>query len=166
MALINSLGARPEIKESGKAGTAKMIFQLLYFSTANHKMDEPELTEILKKANLTNIQKGISGFLLYMDGTFAQVLEGQEKIVNELYLNKITKDNRHHDCMVLVERTVPAREFPEWSMGFHNLSGKKLDHLPGFTSLANWVKAQEVSPPQPGQLRKMMLGLIKANRED
>lgn len=129
-------------------------------------MNETELIEILSKANLINSQKNITGFLLYMDGTFAQVLEGDEKTVIDLYSNKIAKDNRHHDCMVLVERTVPSREFPEWSMGFHNLSGNKLEQIPGFTDLRNWAKAQDRLFLQTGELRKLMLGLIKAFKED
>lgn len=143
-----------------------MMFQLLYVSTAVQLMEELQLMEILNKSKKNNALKGISGFLLYMDGTFVQVLEGPQKEVKDLYSEKICQDNRHYGSKVLVERTVIDREFAEWSMGFHNLSGKNLDHFAGFTSLANWVKAQEKSPPQPGQLRKMMLGLIKANRED
>ena len=52
------------------------IYQLVYISAANHEFTEKELHELLSKARKNNESYGITGMLLYHQGSFIQALEG------------------------------------------------------------------------------------------
>ena len=57
-------------------------------------MSTEQLLELLKQC--LNPASGVTGMLLYGNGTFLQALEGDEKVVADLY-GKIEKDSRHID---------------------------------------------------------------------
>lgn len=141
-----------------------MVFQLLYVSAAVALMSEAELAALLAQSRRFNAEHGLTGMLLYLEGTFVQVLEGDEPVVRALY-TKIMRDARHTGCQVYLERLVPEREFAEWSMGFRALSGIKPEQLPGFTDLPAWGQRTAAAPQTRGSLRRMLLHLIQANRE-
>jgi hypothetical protein len=67
---------------------------IVYISAATYLMDENELKEILEVSRKNNQSSGITGLLLYHEGNFIQVLEGEKTAINALY-DKITIDNRH-----------------------------------------------------------------------
>jgi hypothetical protein len=71
--------------------------------------------------------------LLYKGGNFLQVLEGPEEGVLRLY-QKISRDPRHGDVMLLTKEPIQERQFPDWSMGFQNIDQLSPEDLPGFTS--------------------------------
>lgn len=52
-----------------------------------------------------------------------QVLEGDEMSVYSLY-GKVKRDPRHVDCMILSSRMAERREFPNWFMGYKNISNR------------------------------------------
>lgn len=64
-----------------------------------------------------NLEDGITGLLLYKDGSALQVLEGDEELVKNLY-DRIRADPRVTNSLVLIQRTTDKREFPNWSMGY------------------------------------------------
>jgi hypothetical protein len=59
---------------------------------------------------------GITGMLLYVEGGFMQVLEGEDEAVAAVYA-RICNDKRHWNTQVLLDRHAP-RAFRDWSMGF------------------------------------------------
>ena len=67
-----------------------MIFQLIYTSQATDitwpwPEARPEtLKNILEKSRANNQIKGITGALVYVEGTFLQILEGNESDVRSL----------------------------------------------------------------------------------
>jgi len=62
---------------------------------------------------------GVTGIIFCKDGSVLQVLEGEKTIIENLY-EKISKDARISNPLVLIRREVPKREFPNWSMGYKN----------------------------------------------
>jgi catalase len=74
--------------------------------------------------------------LLYHDGHFIQLFEGDETLVNDL-CRKIEKHSRHHTCSALINETIEERPFPEWSMGFHAINARAAEQLEGFNSVAS-----------------------------
>ncbi len=98
------------------------FFQVIYASAGVRKLPADELAAILTQARAHNTAAGITGLLVYHDGSFLQVLEGPEDEVDAL-IAKIKKDPRHHKFKLLLRDTVPAPEFEEWSMGFADTSG-------------------------------------------
>ena len=71
-----------------------MLFHLIYVSTAVVPMTEGDLVKLLKQSRSRNEQNRITGMLLYKNGHFMQVLEGEEASVMEIFHN-IEKDPRH-----------------------------------------------------------------------
>lgn len=108
------------------------MFSLVYVSFAAHDLSDEELKDILKVARDTNQQLGITGMLLYRDGFFIQVLEGEEDKVKALFA-KITADPRHRNVLTVHTGQVESRRFPDWTMGFNKLADSDIEQLPGFT---------------------------------
>lgn len=96
-----------------------MILTYLYTSFATNPVDlNPDLSRILSVARKRNPELGISGFLLYVDGVFAQCLEGSGEAVGML-AHRIEQDPAHSSVTVLRAATVQDRLFSTWDMGFY-----------------------------------------------
>jgi hypothetical protein len=95
--------------------------QLLYVSNTVHTVTVGDLDDILAASRRNNAMLGITGLLLFIDGGFLQILEGDERAVRELY-TRIATDPRHANPHLMLDREVPVRAFPEWSMGFEHPS--------------------------------------------
>jgi len=96
------------------------VFQLGYASAATHPFSDEELVELLAKSRASNAERDVSGLLLYHEGSFLQVLEGERSVVEAVF-DKIGKDPRHTDKLLLFRREGVERCFDEWTMGFHQL---------------------------------------------
>ncbi|MET0342662.1 MAG: BLUF domain-containing protein [Polyangiales bacterium] len=118
--------------------------ELVYISAAKRKCDPSELAEILEVARRNNARLGVSGILLYDNGSFLQVLEGDEAVVRELY-EKIARDPRHDRVTVLSEHDTDARSFGDWTMGYVSLNPAILKQLPKRHSLSSNGSLQDVS---------------------
>ena len=94
-----------------------MIHQLMYYSTARHEQNDAQLSDILEISRRNNERAGITGILLYGDGVFFQVLEGEEDRV-QVCFERIRQDERHQHLLVAAQRDVPQRSFDAWSMGY------------------------------------------------
>ena len=114
--------------EPNETQEASEIHQLVYASAATHSMDEEELAQILGSARENNGALGITGMLLYHEGSFLQVLEGEKSAVEALFA-KIEKDERHTETLVLLRADVEERSFRRWSMGFYCSASN--EELPG-----------------------------------
>ena len=91
--------------------------QLLYVSNTESDLALGELDDLLTVSRRNNELMGITGLLLFIDGGFLQILEGEERAVRELY-TRIAKDPRHRNLRLMLDRENPGRAFPDWSMGF------------------------------------------------
>ena len=102
----------------------------MYASAATIEFGQEHLERLLDGARKNNTKLGVSGVLLYQDGTFFQVLEGAPETVNQLY-ETIERDTRHNNVLVLASSEIEERNFSDWSMGFIRDS-KQISELPGF----------------------------------
>jgi hypothetical protein len=93
------------------------VYHLLYRSFKSDYFDENEVGKIVASSLLNNTHLGITGILMYRDGIFIQLLEGDEDDLLKLYEEHICKDKRHHDCKVLVSKDNQTRIFNGWNMG-------------------------------------------------
>lgn len=109
------------------------MITLIYGSTSTQEMTESDLIELLSTAKSNNDKLGITGMLLYKDGNFLQVLEGEKEVVESLY-NKIRKDPRHKSVLTIAIRPLEERVFGDWTMGFTNLNTLDVNDMPeGFS---------------------------------
>jgi hypothetical protein len=109
------------------------VHDLIYVSRATRPMDLHDLTELLRESRAKNAVLGVTGMLLYLRESFIQVLEGDEAVISALY-QRICRDPRHEDVVLLESGVVAAREFPDWTMGFHDLDQLDPADLPGTTA--------------------------------
>jgi hypothetical protein len=98
-----------------------MIQRIVYFShnamAGSDDQLRAEVEHILATARRNNSAAGVTGSLIFNSGGFAQVLEGHADDVGAIF-EKIQRDERHSDVLVLECRDVAERLFPDWSMGF------------------------------------------------
>ena len=77
--------------------------------------DEAGLADILRAARTNNAALGVTGALMLYDDWFAQVLEGPQAAVEDLYA-KIKKDSRHDAIRLNEAGPAPQRLFGKWAM--------------------------------------------------
>lgn len=107
-----------------------MLITCVYSSAAAEGLSQEGLTQILAEARENNAQQQISGMLLYDEGSFFQVLEGEEAQVEQLF-ELISQDPRHRQLVKLVQQPIETRSFSDWSMGIARLSRDELRSIPG-----------------------------------
>jgi hypothetical protein len=112
------------------------LFQVVYVSTAAKPFTRAELMELLRQSVRRNTAAGITGLLLYKDGNFMQVLEGEEAAVVSLF-SKISRDPRHHHVIPLLHERIEQRHFPNSAMAFRDLNAAELQELPGYSEFLN-----------------------------
>ncbi|HEX2876769.1 MAG TPA: BLUF domain-containing protein [Polyangiaceae bacterium] len=107
------------------------MHQVIYSSAAVAPFSELQLTDLLRAARINNGLLGVTGILLYHEGSFLQALEGDERVLTSL-VEKIGKDKRHHRLVTLLRRQVDARHFEQWQMGFASMKALP-KNMPGFS---------------------------------
>ena len=96
------------------------VYYLIYVSRAREPMSEADLKALLATARQNNRELGVTGFLIYQDGYFMQMLEGQRERVEPL-MERIARDPRHEEPSVIIRGQARQRLFTDWSMGFWNM---------------------------------------------
>ncbi len=112
------------------------MYHLAYFSTATKYFSEQELKQLLTYSKENNQKINITGILLFIEGCFLQILEGEQATVNTLY-HKIKKDTRHSDILRIFEGETTERVFKKWSMGFKNIPFVEYKKQTGFEDISN-----------------------------
>lgn len=127
-----------------------MLFELVYNSKAvPPEQPQEQLDLILLGACKRNLEKKITGVLVYHHGEFMQLLEGEEEAVMEVYDDFIVPDRRHID--VHLDWTVPIdeRAFADWSMGFACTPQLTAAGTPGLAGyLARGAAGLDLSGPE------------------
>lgn len=121
------------------------MFRLVYVSSAKSLFSKEALHQLLEQSRRRNADDHITGLLLYKDGNFLQLLEGEEAQVRQLY-QRIEADPRHGGSIVMIDGEVPERLFQDWSMGFRNLSDPEVRSTPGFSDYMNQRSGQSEWP--------------------
>lgn len=93
------------------------MYHIIYSSQAEAAMTLTTLVVLLMQARTLNERQHVTGALVYSDGQFMQVMEGEEGVIKELY-ERVGKDPRHHDVRTLAEGPIASRSFAQWSMAF------------------------------------------------
>ncbi len=110
-----------------------MTFELIhrvYASAASRAFEPGQLAELLQTARENNAKLGLTGMLLYAEGSFFQVLEGPADAVDALYA-KIERDPRHAQMTMIIKEPISKRHFDAWTMGFYEASRAELAGLSG-----------------------------------
>ena len=111
------------------------MIELIYGSSACQPMTWEQIEDLLRTSRAKNAAKGVTGLLLYQDGSFIQALEGEAAAVEELF-REIAADPRHSGVLVLSRGEIERRSFADWSMGFHHLPPGHHAELDGLFELS------------------------------
>ncbi len=109
-----------------------MLYELLYTSVAKHSMSPNELFELLEQSQEKNLRLNITGFLVYHNREFMQIIEGEKETVLYLY-DTIANDERHTSVKTFWEHSISERGFSKWSMGFINPENLNLSTPKGYS---------------------------------
>ena len=109
---------------------------IVYVSFSSKPLNESELKALLKVIRKKNKAHGITGLLLYNNSTFIQVIEGLEDTLHQVF-EKIKKDNRHTNVVILLEEPIQERTFPDWYMGFQQIKDDQTRNIKGFSDFMN-----------------------------
>lgn len=132
------------------------LISLAYSSLAVQAFGDDELASLLKSARRQNEAEQITGMLLYKSGQFLQVLEGETLTVYRLY-ERIRRDRRHHGVTQIYCNWLPERHFPEWSMGFRDLSRTSLSGTPGASPIFDLPFAHDSFRRSPSETQCLLL---------
>lgn len=116
---------------------------LIYFSTAVEVPTVAQLEHMLLRARERNASEGVTGVLIYAEGSFIQYLEGPGAGLDRVY-RRIQADSLHHDIFEVYREPIGSREFAEWQMAFAptRVSGLA-KHFPVNDHLAQRLRASK-----------------------
>ena len=91
-----------------------MLREIVYISTAEG-IDADEIEDILESCARNNVERNVTGILLYNGRHFMQLLEGDVADLSWV-MTRIENDPRHTGLSVLDDIAIPERACPDWSM--------------------------------------------------
>jgi hypothetical protein len=115
--------------------SAPDTWQLVYASAASPKFQPSDQTAILNTARKRNAEIDVTGMLLFVEGSFLQVLEGEVAVLDAL-LARIRSDSRHDKVVLLLREQIQARSFADWTMGFTKLTQADLQNALGVSDVS------------------------------
>ncbi|MGF1763240.1 BLUF domain-containing protein [Aliivibrio kagoshimensis] len=92
------------------------LTRLIYVSTATDKVTPDTLDGILISSRKNNKKGYVTGLLSFTHKYYLQCLEGSRAEVNRTF-NRILKDEKHTNIVILYYQEINEREFGDWSMG-------------------------------------------------
>jgi hypothetical protein len=98
-----------------------MLSQLVYVSNRKSTCTPAEIENILSACKKNNPPLNITGVLLYSNTKFIQLVEGEAKVIMDLY-DKIKKDARHSNPVMISYNPIKEKSFPSWHMGSKDIS--------------------------------------------
>lgn len=94
-----------------------MLYRMLYSSKATRPMTAAGLEKILVDARAGNEARDVTGALVYVDGVFLQILEGERDTLEALVAS-IREDGRHESMKIFHRDTIAERGFEDWRMAY------------------------------------------------
>jgi len=141
-----------------------MTYQIIYSSESATPMQMDDLEDILEQARSSNAARQITGALVYVDGTFLQVLEGEASTVKAL-MARIVADVRHETVTVLKEAEVAAPTFRDWRMAYVSATPAQVAQwagLPGTTAVPDILDVLRQDPFKAAQVAQSILSVLCA----
>lgn len=112
-----------------------------YVSTADPSLTTLEMENLFKLVKQKNNDLGITGILLYSDGNFMQILEGEKTYIHELF-SKIEKDERHYNVIKIFDRQIVNPCFSKYHSDF-KVFGESYSH----NELQNFLEGEKSYNP-------------------
>jgi mannose-1-phosphate guanylyltransferase len=134
------------------------LIHKVYASKEVEKFSKEDIVEMVSKAQEKNRGLNITGMLLYENGSFFQVLEGDEEEVTNLF-NKIQTDKRHSNVVEIISENIHKRNFPNWSMGYAVLKREDIEKIEGMNDF--FVDGKCLADISKGRAKKLLNAFLK-----
>jgi len=129
------------------------LIHRIYASTATAIFNEHDIPALLEHARIANEKRGLTGMLLYIEGGFFQVLEGDDVIVDDV-IDRIGRDPRHCKMTSIIREPIAARDFGEWTMGFWTVDTLEAGRLIGENDF--FKSASSVTQLNGGRAKRLL----------
>ena len=141
-----------------------MPYQIVYSSKSATPMQMDDLEEILESARESNTNAGITGALVYIDGFFLQILEGEARAVEAL-MARIAKDVRHETVTVLRQGETTTSVFSDWRMAYVSATAQQVAEWAGLsrtTAVPDILADMHSDPMRVTQVTESILSVLAA----
>jgi hypothetical protein len=129
------------------------LIHCIYASSATITFNKGALNDLLEAARRNNANLNVSGMLLYQNGTFFQVLEGEPESVAHLF-DKISLDPRHTKVVKIIDEAIEKRSFAEWTMGYSDVTYDDLAKIDGLNDF--FMQQQSFCEIEAGRAKKLL----------
>jgi len=102
--------------------------QLIYTSIPNVAIQTLLTPEFVRQIQAKNRRLEITGTLVSRSGKVMQIIEGPADSVNRLFAS-ILRDPKHREVVLVLERIVPEREFPNWAMTTFDVDKQPFENI-------------------------------------
>lgn len=132
-----------------------MRHAICYVSNAAKNLSTSEINELLNFCEQNNNQHDLKGILLYSEGNFFQILEGEKEKVIALW-NNIQKDDRHYGIIAVIDRDITKGSYDNYRATIIPEGEKYKSELP-----AEYLEPLKgISPDIKGVMKGMMKNFI------
>jgi hypothetical protein len=138
-----------------------MAYRLIYSSEATGEMARTDLEQMLRESRLRNTRRDITGVLVFSNGVFLQVLEGEREDVEDL-MESIQRDPRHRDIKVIQEEEIDRRAFPTWRMAYLSPRAEDVSAWTGLEGAASVESVLATLRSDPDRIPRVLTGLVEA----
>ena len=138
-----------------------MLERIVYSSQATRALSPAELEHLLTEARNRNGDSDITGALVFVDGVFMQILEGEREALARL-MEKITGDSRHCDVKVFHRSAIESRAFDSWRMAY---LAPDAEEVAAWADLDGSITIAELLADvqrQPQRLPRMLEAMVQA----
>jgi len=119
-----------------------MNYAVTYVSTASRDLNAEEISELLKYSKENNNSRGITGILLFSEGNFFQIIEGEKEKILELY-QRIKTDKRHHNLIQIVGKEIHNEAYNGYEADFISegsyINPEKFQHYLNYLRVCNKI---------------------------
>ena len=105
-------------------------------------MSNVDIKHLMDYVKTQNNQLGITGILIYAEGNFFQILEGEQDAILSLF-KKIKKDPRHYNIIKMLDKEIYNNAFSEYHSSF-TVIADQYSH----DELHQFLKKEESSNPE------------------
>lgn len=106
---------------------ASPLHKIMYTSTAVELFSGEELDQLMYSARRKNAHFGVTGCLIYHEGSIIQYLEGPKTSLDFIYPS-IADDRRHQHVQLLCNEMIESRAFRDWTMALRYIPQDALHH--------------------------------------
>ncbi|MBF9043829.1 hypothetical protein HKCCE4037_10865 [Rhodobacterales bacterium HKCCE4037] len=93
------------------------MYRVIYSSRATRFFSHQGIEALKVTCRRNNAEKGLTGILVFHEGRFFQVLEGEDDVLLEM-MQVIGKDQRHTALQLSEHGVIEKRAFQTWRMGY------------------------------------------------